>query len=74
MAKRIVREVDSCGEEYYIVETNRILGFIPCKWRICYYINLWGYDYKFSSKEEALNFIGVKRTNIIEREVIAEYE
>lgn len=35
MAKRVVKETDSYGRGYYVVETNRILGFIPCKWRLC---------------------------------------
>lgn len=42
MAKRVVKEADSCGREYYVVETNRILGFIPCKWHMCYYSDGWG--------------------------------
>lgn len=75
MAKRVVKETDSCGREYYVVEINRILGFIPCKWRMCYYSVSWGYNnYKFSSKEEAINFIETKRVNVFKREVIVEYE
>lgn len=75
MAKRVVKETDSYGKGYYVVETNRILGFIPCKWRVCYYSDSWGYNnYKFSSKEEAINFIETKRVDIFKREVIVEYK
>lgn len=75
MAKRIVREADSCGREYYVVETNRILGFIPCKWRLCRISDVWGYNsYKFSSKEEAINFIETTRTGVSKREVVVEYK
>lgn len=75
MAKRVVKETDSYGREYWVVETNRILGFIPCKWRMCYYSGSWGYNnYKFSSKEAAINFIETKRVDIFKREVIVEYK
>lgn len=42
MAKRVVKETNFYGREYYVIETNRILGFIPCKWRICRCSDLWG--------------------------------
>lgn len=75
MAKRIVKETDCYGREYYVIETNRILGFIPCKWRICYYSGSWGYNnYKFSSKEEAINFVETERSDISKREVIKKYK
>lgn len=75
MAKRIVREADSYGREYYVVETNRILGFIPCKWRLCRISDVWGYNsYKFSSEEEAINFIETTRTGVSKREIVVEYK
>lgn len=35
MAKRIVRIEYESGDVYFAVETNKILGFILCKWRLC---------------------------------------
>lgn len=35
MAKRIVKLEYENGGVYFAIETNRILGFIPCKWRLC---------------------------------------
>lgn len=75
MAKRVVKETNSYGREYYVVETNRILGFIPCKWRLCRISDVWGYDsYKFSSEEEAINFIETTRAGVFKREVVVEYK
>lgn len=75
MAKRVVKEADYYGREYYVVETNRILGFIPCKWRLCRISDVRGYNtYKFSSEEEAINFIETTRTGVSKREIVVEYK
>lgn len=39
------------------------------------YSDVWGYNsYKFSSEEEAINFIETTRTGVSKREIVVEYK
>lgn len=77
MAKRVVKETDSYGRTYYVVETNRILGFIPCKWRLCntksIHTNLKNKAF-FNKLSYATNFINYGEPTLCKEEVIKEFK
>ena len=75
MAQRIIQETLSDKTVQYRVETNRRLGFIPCKWYTdsqligpdCYGPAI------FSNLDDAKNFIGiheVKYPNVVDSKII----
>ena len=54
--KRIVKETDSNGVGKYRVQSNRLMGFIPCRWHTITYYDLYGQvrDAVFDTYHEAL--------------------
>ena len=77
--KRIVKIYRRNGSMSYCVETNRIFGFIPCKWRIISYIsNEWGDKCNaiFSNLEDAEQVLLYGRlrlpTDIMDKEIIKQ--
>lgn len=71
--KRILKEIHKDGKCRYRVESNRILGFIPSKWRTCTY-EVWGgsADAVFDTFEQAQRFCGVELNPIVEEEIAAQ--
>ena len=70
--KRIIEEWFADGQIQFVVQTNRLFGFIPCKWHTCTFYDAErdiNFDAIFSTKEEALAFIGQSKS-IVERKVI----
>lgn len=77
MAKRIVKLEYESGDVYFAVETNRILGFIPCKWRLCntksIHTNLKNKAF-FNKLSYATNFINYGEPTLCKEEVIKEFK
>ena len=80
MAKRIVKKIfndDGRKVILYVIETNRLLGFIPTKWRLVSYVETP--DELFTKKirrkavfysfQEACEFVGGEVTEIVEQEI-----
>ena len=71
--KRIIKETDSNGKTRYVVEKNRILGFIPWRWHTDTYYDV-DYDMEFyaifDSFSEAADFVRLSdRTKVHRKEV-----
>lgn len=77
MAKRIVKLEYENGGVYFAIETNRILGFIPCKWRLCntksIHTNLKNKAF-FDKLSYATNFINYGEPTLCKEEVIKEFK
>lgn len=77
MAKRIVKLEYEDGDVYFAVETNRILGFIPCKWRLCntksIHTNMKNKAF-FDKLSYATNFINYGEPTLRKEEVIKEFK
>lgn len=61
--KRIVEEIFENGRRRYVVETNRIMGFIPCGWRTDTFYDAerdMHFEAVFDSLREALVHLGVQ--------------
>lgn len=75
--KRIIKETLRNGDAQYRVETNRFLGFIPCKWRtdLVFDVELDRYlGAIFDSYDEALIHCGKlpERLEVINRNILEE--
>ena len=75
--KRIVEETLGNGNTRYRVETNRILGFIPCKWHTDTFYDGERditFDAIFDSIDEAYSHIGIARKGtsweVVSRKII----
>jgi hypothetical protein len=75
--KRIVEETLGNGNTRYRVETNRILGFIPCKWHTDTFYDGERditFDAIFDNINEAYSHIGIVRKGtsweVVSRKII----
>ena len=80
MAKRIVKKIFKEGDHkltMYVVETNRLLTFIPAKWHTITYVknpralfeNREKRKAMFYSFQEACEFVGGEVAEIVEQEI-----
>lgn len=69
--KRIVKETDSNGHAKYRVQSNRLLGFIPCRWYTIMYYNEFDevVDAAFDTYHEALRFVKPIKERVCKIEV-----
>lgn len=69
--KRIVKETNSNGYAKYRVQTNRLMGFIPCRWCTLTYWNRFdeAVDAVFDSYQEALAFASKEKRKVRRLEV-----
>ena len=77
MAKRIVKQTLANGKVRYVVETNRLLGFIPSNWHVDTVYDMerdMNFDAIFDSYEDACIYadITVPGLEIYESIVIKE--
>lgn len=75
--KRIVEETLGNGNTRYRVETNRIFGLIPCKWRTDTFYDGerdMNFDAAFDTIDEAYSHIGIIRKKspceVVSRKII----
>ena len=65
--KRIVEETLANKSVRYKVETNKILGLIPCKWHTDTFYDRerdMTFDAVFSTIDEAYSYIGIARKGV----------
>lgn len=71
--KRIIKETDSNGKTRYVVEKNRILGFIPWRWHTDTFYDAdtdMEFYAIFDCFSEAAAFVGLSdRTKVHRKEV-----
>ncbi len=67
MAKRIVKHTYADGRSEYVIQTNRIFGFIPIPWWIEEFDT--GIYYTLDAAMDALNY-----STLVKSEVIKTYK
>lgn len=69
--KRIIKETDGNGYVKYGVQSNRLMGFLPCPWYTITYYNEFDevVDAVFDTFHEALRFIKPMKERVRKIEV-----
>ena len=67
MAKRIVKHTFADGRSEYVIQTNRLFGFIPIPWRIVVFNGFHsGVFQTLKEAKEVLDSYRLVRTEVIE--------
>ena len=67
MAKRIVKRTYADGRSVYVIQTNRIFGFIPIPWWMEEFDEFdTGIYYTLDAAKDALNYSKLVKSEVIE--------